>query len=104
MNTKANPADVATRSELWHQKQTLWFYGPDFLIQKEETWPCFIESQDEGVFFSAVEDLDVVDGPEMTSKGYEQDYEDMAQQADVIDDISPSLEFIVPSTENDIRK
>lgn len=39
INTKANPADVATRPELWLQKKDLWLNGPTFLVQEKDLWP-----------------------------------------------------------------
>lgn len=69
INTTVNPADLATRPELWEQKRDLWFNGPAFLSLDERDWP---NSRKLPVnVLSAGEALDVVDGPEMANKGYE---------------------------------
>ncbi|XP_061724716.1 uncharacterized protein LOC133530711 [Cydia pomonella] len=39
VHTKANPADIATRPELFEEKRQLWFNGPEFLVNKESCWP-----------------------------------------------------------------
>ncbi|XP_048001236.1 uncharacterized protein LOC125238008 isoform X2 [Leguminivora glycinivorella] len=39
VSTDLNPADLATRPELWHVKKELWFNGPQFLLLSEEAWP-----------------------------------------------------------------
>ncbi|XP_063544854.1 uncharacterized protein LOC134753023 [Cydia strobilella] len=39
VHTKANPADVATRPELFEEKRQLWFNGPEFLAKEESCWP-----------------------------------------------------------------
>lgn len=39
VNTELNPADLATRPDLWEKKKTLWLNGPEFLQQGKEKWP-----------------------------------------------------------------
>ncbi|XP_049866233.1 uncharacterized protein LOC126366932 [Pectinophora gossypiella] len=39
INTKSNPADLATRPENWEHKKELWFNGPEFLKLDESYWP-----------------------------------------------------------------
>ncbi|XP_063631833.1 uncharacterized protein LOC134803058 [Cydia splendana] len=39
VHTKANPADIATRPELFGEKRQLWFNGPQFLAKEESCWP-----------------------------------------------------------------
>ncbi|XP_073942491.1 uncharacterized protein [Choristoneura fumiferana] len=39
VNTEANPADLATRPDLWEKKKTLWLNGPEFLRQGKRKWP-----------------------------------------------------------------
>ncbi|XP_073944857.1 uncharacterized protein [Choristoneura fumiferana] len=39
INTKSNPADIATRPELFKEKMDLWYNGPEFLVRDESTWP-----------------------------------------------------------------
>ncbi|XP_073961562.1 uncharacterized protein isoform X2 [Choristoneura fumiferana] len=39
INTKENPADIATRPELWMQKYKLWLRGPNFLTKNKDKWP-----------------------------------------------------------------
>lgn len=39
IHTKSNPADVATKPELWEEKRALWYSGPDFLGKDESAWP-----------------------------------------------------------------
>lgn len=39
VHTKSNPADIATRPELFQEKMKLWFNGPDFLVEDESNWP-----------------------------------------------------------------
>ncbi|XP_061712795.1 uncharacterized protein LOC133521744 [Cydia pomonella] len=68
VNSKENPADVATRPELWHHRQDLWLHGPDFLLQDQNDWP---KEQRYEEMCLAGRALDTVDGPEMTMKGYE---------------------------------
>ncbi|XP_063362896.1 uncharacterized protein LOC134651724 [Cydia amplana] len=74
VNSKENPADIATRPELWHQKQDLWFHGPDFLLQDQRDWP---KEQKKEEMCLAGRALDTVDGPEMTIKGYEEQDSDL---------------------------
>ncbi|XP_063530100.1 uncharacterized protein LOC134741297 [Cydia strobilella] len=69
VDTKNNPADIATRPELWHKKRELWFYGPKFLTQEGKHWPSDTQINKEICLVGRA--LDMVDGPEMTSKGYE---------------------------------
>ncbi|XP_073947156.1 uncharacterized protein [Choristoneura fumiferana] len=40
INTKMNPADVATRPDRWNQSKELWFNGPTFLREDESKWPA----------------------------------------------------------------
>lgn len=68
--TEQNPADVATRPESMETKAHLWFNGPDFLCKEDSAWPAQ-EYNTQQILVSAGEVLDHVDGPEMTSKGYE---------------------------------
>ncbi|XP_073941150.1 uncharacterized protein [Choristoneura fumiferana] len=39
VHTKSNPADIATRPELFEEKIKLWFSGPEFLQKNEHSWP-----------------------------------------------------------------
>ncbi|XP_073951889.1 uncharacterized protein [Choristoneura fumiferana] len=39
INTEQNPADVATRPEMWSQKKLLWLQGPTFLSDANTPWP-----------------------------------------------------------------
>ncbi|XP_063369415.1 uncharacterized protein LOC134657457 [Cydia amplana] len=39
VNTKENPADIATRPELWMQKKNVWLEGPSFLAKRKDEWP-----------------------------------------------------------------
>ncbi|XP_047986686.1 uncharacterized protein LOC125226671 [Leguminivora glycinivorella] len=39
VHTKQNPADIATRPELFEEKRQLWFNGPEFLVKEESCWP-----------------------------------------------------------------
>ncbi|XP_026331550.1 uncharacterized protein LOC113238917, partial [Hyposmocoma kahamanoa] len=39
INTDSNPADVATRPDLWTEKNHLWFQGPSFLLKDKSEWP-----------------------------------------------------------------
>ncbi|XP_047992845.1 uncharacterized protein LOC125231433 [Leguminivora glycinivorella] len=68
VNSKQNPADIATRPELWHQKRDLWLHGPDFLLQDQNNWPKQQKNEELCLVGRA---LDMVDGPEMTMRGYE---------------------------------
>lgn len=81
--TQQNPADIATRIDAIKQKMQLWFNGPCFLTKDEIDWPCHHFS-DEQTLFSVGEALDIVDGPEMSSKGYE-DIEDIIREAQIIE-------------------
>ncbi|XP_061724856.1 uncharacterized protein LOC133530807 [Cydia pomonella] len=50
VNTELNPADLATRPELWHTKKELWFNGPQFLSLSEEGWPKLQEHGQSALF------------------------------------------------------
>lgn len=95
VSTKENPADIATRPELWTMKQELWFSGPPFLSKTDTAWPSGEQIDANTVLLSAGEVLDVVDGPEMTGKGYEE--EDYA----IYEVDPPTIEFHIPMEEDD---
>ncbi|XP_063635199.1 uncharacterized protein LOC134805946 [Cydia splendana] len=50
VNTELNPADLATRPELWLTKKELWFNGPQFLSLSEEGWPKLQEHSQSALF------------------------------------------------------
>lgn len=77
VGTKINPADIATRPELWQQKQELWFCGPKFLTKVEEDWPTEDQILDDNVLCSSGEGLDTINGPEMTMEDCESDLTDI---------------------------
>lgn len=70
VQTSQNPADIATRPDAIRRDMKLWFSGPSFLSQCEDYWPRQ-NNNAEQILFSAGEALDLVDGPEMSTKGYE---------------------------------
>ncbi|XP_073956197.1 uncharacterized protein [Choristoneura fumiferana] len=70
VNTKENPADIATRPELWHSKKELWINGPNYLSRDKRQWPKN-QQIDEVDICLAGRALETIDGPEMTLKGYE---------------------------------
>lgn len=76
ISSKENPADLATRPELWEKKKLLWFTGPTFLTSKMEHWPTDRNISEQQVSLFVGETLDVIDGPEMSTKGYETDMPD----------------------------
>lgn len=103
INTSSNPADLATRPELWLQKKDLWFNGPGFLTKPLQEWPntMHMSASENATFLSTGEALDVIDGPEMTTKGYET-FEDsiciIPQDAQEDDNDEPEQ---VPTTRHD---
>ncbi|XP_063543760.1 uncharacterized protein LOC134752112 isoform X2 [Cydia strobilella] len=56
VNTKENPADIATRPELWIQKKNVWLEGPAFLSNDKSKWPkdIHLDSHQEVASFPAV--------------------------------------------------
>lgn len=46
VNTKDNPADIATRPAMWTQKKEIWFRGPAFLSKTKNEWPKDIHLSD----------------------------------------------------------
>ncbi|XP_061709729.1 uncharacterized protein LOC133519692 [Cydia pomonella] len=56
VNTKENPADIATRPELWIQKKSVWLEGPAFLSKEKSKWPkdIHLKSHQEVASFPAV--------------------------------------------------
>lgn len=60
INTNLNPADLATRPELWHEKKHLWFNGPDFLKENKSCWPknMHMQAGEQASFLLAGEALD----------------------------------------------
>lgn len=65
VNTNKNPADLATRPELWEQKKGLWFAGPEFLNVDSRFWPKHVHNDEERTLLSVGEALDIRDGPEV---------------------------------------
>lgn len=62
INTEQNPADLATRPELWAKKNQLWLQGPKFLQQNESRWPVNMKLEHHQSALSAVvEGLDSLD-------------------------------------------
>lgn len=57
INTELNPADIATRPESWHQRQSLWFSGPPFLTQDKSLWPANMQLNDQEAICLAGEGL-----------------------------------------------
>ncbi|XP_063538069.1 uncharacterized protein LOC134747373 [Cydia strobilella] len=56
VNTELNPADLATRPELWHTKKELWFNGPQFLSLSEEGWPK-LQEHGQSVLFAGTDSI-----------------------------------------------
>ncbi|XP_048006827.1 uncharacterized protein LOC125242157 [Leguminivora glycinivorella] len=66
VDTNRNPADLATRPDLWESKKELWFKGPEFLSKDPVHWPSTTKTEDRRAFLVAGEGLDIVDDPEMS--------------------------------------
>ncbi|XP_063364633.1 uncharacterized protein LOC134653232 [Cydia amplana] len=58
INTKMNPADVATRPDRWSQSKELWFNGPTFLKEDETMWPTDRYYMNHMTVLSVAEGLD----------------------------------------------
>lgn len=56
VNTKENPADIATRPELWTHKKDVWLKGPSFLSKGKKEWPTerFLRSHIDSTALPAV--------------------------------------------------
>lgn len=101
INTKDNPADIATRPELWQKRQDLWFYGPTFLVQDERHWPKNSPVTEELCLVGRA--LDMVDGPEMTSKGYESEEPVfMSEEQELVGQLMEESSNFLDSTGNDL--
>lgn len=92
VNTKVNPADVATRPENWQSNKDLWFHGPEFLLQTEEYWPSCKQSSDD-ITLLVGEALDGSDDVELTMREVES-VETCEEEP--MDEDNPVVEFTLP--------
>ncbi|XP_063389850.1 uncharacterized protein LOC134675515 [Cydia fagiglandana] len=101
VDTNRNPADLATRPELWESKKGLWFKGPEFLSKEPVHWPSSTISEDQQAFLVAGEGLDIINDPEMSVEDCEKDIPDVHLDMDLDGQIAQEQENAI-QVETDI--